>query len=211
MYEEIQVLAHSCVRIEGARIVYFDPYLLAHAPHDADIVCLTHDHYDHFSPEDLKKVIKPSTQLIVPFSMMESEGMDEFAHLNTQYVLPNQTLMFEDLMLEAVPAYNIGKAFHPQKNGWVGYVLTMNDKRYYVAGDTDATPEAACVQCDVALVPVGGTYTFTADEAAAFINELAPQAAIPTHYGSVVGTPGDGAAFVAGVKPPVQAFEKLAF
>ena len=116
---------------------------------------------------------------------------------------PGDTAEAAGLALRAIPAYNTNKPNHPRENGWIGYLLTINGIRYYIAGDTDDTPEAREVSCDVALVPVGGTYTTDAEEAARMVNAMGPRGAVPTHYGAIVGTAADGERFRAGLAPGI--------
>lgn len=105
---------------------------------------------------------------------------------------------FFGIKFETIPAYNIEKQYHPQENGWVGYILEIDNIRYYIAGDTDITPESKCVNCDVAFVPIGGRFTMNVKEAVSLVNTIEPQIAIPTHYGEIVGSQDD-----------VELFEKL--
>ncbi len=209
MYDEVQVLTHSSIRISKGVTVYFDPYEVDRTYADADIIFITHDHYDHYSPKDIAKVKNSSSVLVCPASMEASllnSGVDEeFIEL----VEPGDQLEINDIEIEVVPAYNIDKQFHPQKNKWVGYIVTIDDIRYYVAGDTDANEAIKNIDCNVALLPVGGTYTMTAAEAAKLAIILKPDIAIPTHYGTVVGSPDDGKQFVALLKGEVNACTKL--
>ena len=126
-------------------------------------------------------------------------------------VKPGISAEIDDLKLETVPAYNIKKPFHPESAGWVGYILKDGGKRIYIAGDTDATKEAKAVKCDIALVPIGGTYTMDAKTAAELVNELHPETAIPVHYGTIVGKPSDGEVFAKHVKEPVKVEIKIRF
>ena len=209
MLENIKVLAHSCIRIEGDVALYFDPYLLEQEFHDADIVFLTHDHYDHFSPEDFAKVANENTLVVAPESILDTllgAGLDSGSILCMK---PGDALEILGIPVEAVPSYNTNKDFHPQANEWLGYIVEVAGQRCYIAGDTDITPENQQVACDVALVPAGGTYTMTAAEAAALVNTIRPQFAIPTHYGVVAGEKTDGATFVSLVDEGIQAVEKL--
>ena len=126
-------------------------------------------------------------------------------------VAPGASYEFEGLKLETLPAYNMLKPFHPKSAGWVGYVLELDGQRIYIAGDTDATKEAESVKCDVALVPIGGTYTMNAKKAAELINRIKPACAIPTHYGGIVGSKEDADAFAAEVKPPIVVEAKIQY
>ena len=108
---------------------------------------------------------------------------------------PGAVRAISGISVESVPAYNRLKPFHPKRNGWCGYVVTMDGVCYYVAGDTDAVNELSSVKCDVALVPIGGTYTMNAKDAAKLVNVIHPDVAIPTHYGSIVGKPEDADTF----------------
>ena len=172
---EITINAHSSIRIAGSKVLYFDPYMMKETPHDADAVFITHSHFDHESPEDIDKVVKPGTVVVKPETAGEK--------------------VIDGITYETVPAYNLNKKFHPKENGWVGYRVTMDGKTYYVAGDTDATPELLSVKADVALLPAGGTYTMTAEEAAAAALQMDVPTFIPMHYGSVAGSPSDGETF----------------
>ena len=164
------VLVHACVKIQGSKTIYVDPYLIKNATHDADIIYITHDHYDHFSEEDINKVKKADTIFVVPASVASKAHKVQSDSSKIISVNPDQTLDVDGIQTQTVPSYNVGKKFHPKSNGWVGYVLTVEGKRYYIAGDTDINPDVKKVQCDVAFVPVGGTYTMTAKEAAELVN-----------------------------------------
>jgi len=210
MTNNIRVLAQSSIRIEsGAGVIYFDPYMVKEDFNDADYIFITHDHHDHFSPADLLKVCKEDSVLIVP-EKMESQSKEVSKHVGRIYtVKPGETKDIEGISVETVPAYNLLKPFHPKNAGWVGYILTLDGNRIYVAGDTDATKEAKSVKCDIALIPIGGTFTMDAKKAADFINTIKPKVAIPTHYGTVVGSPKDGETFKEAVKDPVMVELKI--
>ncbi len=134
---------------------------------------------------------------------------DEVGRLET--VKPAVYREISGLEFETVPAYNTLKPFHPKSAEWVGYVLRIDGKRIYIAGDTDATKEAKAVKCDIAIVPIGGTYTMDARKAAELVNALRPDIAIPVHYGSIVGKPSDGDVFAGNVKSPVKVVFKIQF
>lgn len=212
MTENIDVFGQNSIRVkDGDRSVYIDPFRMQITPNDADIIFLTHDHYDHFSPEDIDKVIGKNTILVIPEKMEDKvkEIADRFAGIVT--VKPGASYEVSGLEFETVPAYNILKPFHPKSAGWVGYILKTGGKRIYIAGDTDATKEAKAVKCDIALVPIGGTYTMDAKAAAGLVDELEPEIAIPVHYGTGVGSPSDGEIFEKNVKKSVKIEHKIRF
>ena len=209
MYEEVQVLTHSSIRIAENQIVYFDPFHVDGEPHDADIICVTHDHFDHYSPEDLAKVKNAATILVCPKTMEDSLSNSGISEEFTELVAPGDELEINGVRIQAVPAYNIGKQFHPQQNQWVGYLVTMNEVTYYIAGDTDINEDVKKVRCDAAFLPVGGTYTMTAEEAAELAEMIHPKAAIPTHYGSVAGKAEDGQIFADLLKDKINVILKM--
>lgn len=210
MIENIEVFTQNSIRIRTEnKNVYIDPFQMKETPKDADFILITHDHYDHFSPEDIEKTAGSETILIVPEKMAgkakEVSGL--VGRIIT--VIPGESREVEGLKFETIPAYNILKPFHPKSAGWVGYILLIGDKRIYIAGDTDATKEAKAVRCDVALVPIGGTYTMDAKQAAELVNTIRPEAAIPVHYRSIVGKKEDAEVFAANVKEPMRVEVKI--
>lgn len=212
MLDNIEVFTQSSIRVKsGVGTIYIDPFRMKEEPHDADYVLITHDHYDHFSIEDIQKVIKNTTILVVP-ARMEDDARElerEVGEIVT--VKPGVYKELSGLELETIPAYNTVKPFHPRRAEWVGYILRVDGKRVYIAGDTGATKEAKQVKCDIALVPVGGTYTLDTKRAADLINTIRPEYAIPTHYGSIVGKKSDGQTFASLVKSPVKVVEKIQY
>ncbi|MCM1416922.1 MAG: MBL fold metallo-hydrolase [bacterium] len=194
--DHITVNTQSSIRIEGSRILYFDPFQVKEAYYDADVIFITHEHYDHFEPESIAKVCKESTLLVAPESMkkkvLSGSGIPSGQCVFYQ---PGQTHELLGLTVETVPAYNKVKPFHPKMKKWQGYVVEMDNTRYYIAGDTDVNEEIGRVRCDVALIPIGGHFTMDKRQAADYIAALKPAAAIPTHYGSIVGNPADGQDF----------------
>ncbi len=210
MTDNIKVFCQNSIRITaGNKKIYIDPYKMNESPKDADVILITHEHSDHYSPNDMKKVAGSDALLIMPESMKSKESEASKIVSRIEYVKPSESKTIEGLQLETVPAYNINKQFHPKSNGWVGYVLNVDGTRIYIAGDMDATEEAKAVKCDIALVPVGGTYTMTANEAADLINTMQPKIAIPVHYGSVVGSDADAQEFAKNVKDPIKVEIKI--
>ena len=204
MLENVEVLCHSSIRINKEKTIYIDPFKIEKNYNDADIVFITHDHYDHYSEEDIDKVINENTIIIIPEELLTKllrKGINKNAIITVE---PNEKYVVQGIKFETIPAYNTNKTFHPKENGWVGYSITLDDIRYYIAGDTDITEENRKVKCDVAFVPVGGTYTTDFKEAAQLINEIQPKIAVPIHYGSVVGTKQDATDFIKLLNPSIK-------
>ncbi|MBO4863211.1 MAG: MBL fold metallo-hydrolase [Eubacterium sp.] len=191
---KITVNAQNSIRIDAGKVIYIDPFEIKESNNDADYIFITHDHYDHFSPESIEKIIKADTVIVVPEPM--AKKLDKKVNAaETILVKPDQTYQTKDFSFETVKAYNNMKPFHVKGAGWVGYILIIDGQRVYIAGDTDATKDAEEVKCDIALIPIGGFYTMNYKEAAELINKIKPRFVIPTHYGKVVGKPTDGEDF----------------
>lgn len=204
MLEGFELLGHSSIKITGDRVIYIDPYNIKDEPKDADMIFITHTHYDHFSPEDIQKVRNQDTIIIVT-----DDGYTEclkmgFKEHQINKVEPNKRYQLHSMNFETVPAYNIKAQYHPKANNWVGYILEIRSASYYIAGDTDMNDDNVQVECDVAFVPVGGKYTMDAVEAAKFINEIQPRIAIPIHYGTIVGTKQDAERFEGLLKNTIE-------
>lgn len=204
--DNISINTHSSIRIAGEKVLYFDPYEIGGGKsgadasfHDADIVFVTHKHYDHFDPESIRKVKGDATIIVAPLSIKEDVLGAGFDEEWCEFLEPYEEAEIDGLNVLAVPSYNTNKPNHLKEFGWLGYVVTMKseeeDIRYYVAGDTDDNEDIRDVKCDVALVPVGGTYTMDVKEAATFAQTIKPRVAIPTHYGSIVGRKSCGKKF----------------
>ncbi|MBQ9383713.1 MAG: MBL fold metallo-hydrolase [Ruminiclostridium sp.] len=206
--DNITVNTQSSIRIAGSDVVVrFDPFRISGNPNDADIIFFTHEHYDHFSLDDIERVRKPDTIYVAPKTMegeLQNIGINDAILFGT-----DERKEVAGIQVEAVPAYNTDKSFHQKYKGWLGYVVTIDGIRYYIAGDTDVTPESETVVCDVAFVPIGGSYTMNAKQAAELINAIKPKAAIPTHYGSIVGSRSDENTFRSYVDSSIQVVSKL--
>lgn len=194
----IDVLCHSSIRIEEDKIIYVDPFKIEQKYNDADYIFCTHSHYDHFSPEDIEKVKKEDTIIIVP-SDLEEQARKIFNN-NVVIVEPAKEYQIKDLKFKTTYAYNINKKFHPKENKWVGYIIELNNKKYYIAGDTDNIEEIQNIECDIALIPIGGTFTMDYKESAELANTIKADIVIPTHYGSIVGEKEDAIKFKELVK-----------
>ena len=188
MVERIDWLGHSSIRIRGDRAIYIDPWKLGGAG-KAGIVLISHPHSDHCSPEDVKKILTDETIVIATADC--APGLPG----NIKAVKPGDEVSLGDIRVTAVPAYNANKAFHPKEKNWVGFVITVGGRTIYYAGDTDMIPEMKKLKADVVIVPVGGTYTMTAEEAADAVNAINPECAVPIHYGDIVGTIDDAERF----------------
>jgi L-ascorbate metabolism protein UlaG (beta-lactamase superfamily) len=194
---KVKWLGHASFRIEGDdSTIYIDPWKLQSSA-SADIICITHSHYDHLSEDDVAKIRKPSTIIIGPPDCKAGFG-DAF-----KKIAPGESHTIGNVTVEAVPAYNTDKNFHPKEKNWVGYIITVDGVRVYHCGDTDEIPEMASASVDVALLPVGGTYTMTVNQAAQAVNKINPKVAVPMHCGDIVGTLEDRASFNSASKIPV--------
>ena len=209
MTQHITVNEQSSIRIDAGKIIYSDPFHISGSPNDADIVLLTHEHFDHFSPKDIKKVAKEDTYFILPKSMKPAFEKAGLGGYSVSYLSPDEKTEVLGITIEAVPAYNKLKPFHPKHNGWLGYVVDACGERIYICGDTDDTKEGRSVKCDIVCVPIGGTFTMTAAQAAEFVRALSPKAAIPIHYGTIVGKPSDADAFEKALAGSLKVVRKI--
>ena len=201
MTENIHWLGHDSFRIDGEHTVYIDPWNLEADGPPADLILITHEHYDHCSPEDVAKIQTPDTVVVtVKTAARELKKLKA----NVQVVKPGDHLTVHGIPIEVVPAYNVDKRFHPKSAGHVGFIITIGGQRIYHAGDTDLIPEMKNIRCDVALLPVSGTYVMTADQAAEAAGQIQPQVAIPMHYGEIVGSEEDAKRFAQLSPVPVR-------
>ena len=204
MLENIEVLCHSSIKFSKEKIIYIDPFEIDKNYNDADIIFITHDHYDHYSEKDIDKVKKDDTVIIVPEELLTKVLKFGFKQEYIVTVEPNKQYMTESIKFETIAAYNTNKQFHPKENEWVGYIIEIKGIKYYIAGDTDVTDENKKVKCDVAFVPVGGTYTMDFKEAAYLVNEIKPKIAVPIHYKRIVGSVQDATDFIKLLHPTIR-------
>lgn len=204
---KIHWLGHDTFLLEDGKRVCIDPFKLK-KPVQADLVLVTHEHYDHWSIDDLKMIVKPTTTLV---TIRQNAGdAPKLAAKRLITIKPGQKEEVEGVTIEAVPAYNLtkfrepGKVFHPKEDGKVGYIVTLSGIRFYHAGDTDAIPEMSNFRTDVALLPVSGTYVMTADEAVEAARMIKPALAIPMHFGTLVGSEADAERFKSSAPCPVE-------
>ena len=197
MVRNIHWLGHDAFRIEGSKIIYFDPFEIK-GDKPADIIFITHEHFDHCSPGDVEKIQKDDTVIVTePASAKKLRG-------NIKLVSPGDRIEVGGVPVEVYPAYNVDKAFHPKKAGMLSFIVTLDGVRYYHAGNTDFIPEMKNLKVDVAFLPVSGTYVMDAREAVEAAMALQPKVAIPMHYGAIVGTEEDAKRFEEMLKGKVQ-------
>jgi len=197
MKQKIAWLGHDAFRIDAAKTIYIDPYEIQDGK-AADIILITHEHFDHCAPEDVAKIQKDATIIVT-----EKDSASKLSG-DVRVVKPGETLTIDGVKIEAVPAYNTNKQFHPKENGWLGFIVEMEGVRIYHAGDTDMIPEMKDLKVDIALLPVSGTYVMTAAEAVEAALAIQPGLAIPMHYGSIVGGETDAEKFSAALKGKVE-------
>ena len=190
MCTTLQWLGHAGFKIcHDDTVIYIDPWKLKDSPHDATVVLVSHSHYDHYSAEDIAKVSGPDTNIVASADVAAKEK-------NGRKITQGQTVDLGSVRVSGIAAYNPGKQFHPRANNWVGFVIEVGSKRIYYAGDTDLTEEMKSLkEIDVALLPVGGTFTMDATEAAEATKYIKPKRAIPYHWGDIVGSRADAEKF----------------
>ena len=200
MLDNISWLGQSAIKMNFNKIIYFDPFNIKEQYNDADIIFITHSHYDHFSKEDILKCKKENTIIVITNDIYNDVLELGFKKENIIKVSPNNNYNIEGINFSTIPAYNINKPFHPKENNWVGYIITLNNTTYYIAGDTDITDENKQVKCDVAFIPIGGKFTMDYIEASELVKIIKPKIAFPIHYGTIVGSKEDANKFYELIK-----------
>lgn len=188
MLDGIICLGHNAIKFsKNNKVIYVDPYKIKDNYNDADIIFITHNHYDHFSREDILKVKKDSTKIVITEDLYSDTLELGFKDLDIMKVIPNNNYSFADINFYTISSYNTNKEFHPKENNWVGYKFLFDNYTYYVVGDSDITEESKLVKCDVLFIPIGGVYTTDYKEAAELTNIINPKVVVPVHYGVIVG------------------------
>ena len=204
-------LGHDAFRIQDGQVIYIDPYEIK-AGAKADLVLVSHEHDDHCSIDDLKKIVTPNSVIVA-----HAQSKNELSKLPVKEIKiakPGDKLSFGSVAVEVVPAYNTnkfrepGKVFHPKEDGKLGFIVTVKGVRIYHAADTDHIPEMKDMAPDIALLPVSGTYVMTAKEAAEATASIKPKIAIPMHYASIVGSVKDAEEFKKLAKCEVKILQK---
>lgn len=195
--KKIAWLGHDGFRIDTGKVIYFDPYEIEGGP-KADLILISHDHFDHCSPEDVAKIRDSHTVIVT------EKGSAEKLTGDVRVLKPGETLSVDDVKIQAVPSYNTDKDFHPEKNKWLGFIVEIEGVKVYHAGDTDFIPEMKDFEVDIALLPVSGTYVMRADQAVQAALAINPKLAIPMHYGAIVGDEQDAISFKAALKGKIQ-------
>ena len=196
-------IAHDSFKIKGSRTIYTDPFRVP-ARDEADIVLISHEHYDHFSLEDIEKVVFQGTTIVA--SPLCREGLKGLKVKETRFLDPGGKVSVGKVLIESLPAYNInkfrepGKPFHPVGEKRLGFLITMDGTRIYFSGDADFIPEMHDIAVDIAMLPVSGTYVMTPEEAAEAALAIHPKIAVPMHYGAIVGSDADALKFKELVK-----------
>ncbi|MCX7823548.1 MAG: MBL fold metallo-hydrolase [Syntrophobacterales bacterium] len=188
---------HDAICIKGSQRVFFDPYELPGSAPKADIILISHEHFDHCSPQDVEKIKKPDTIIITDKMSAKKLSGD------VRTVKPGDKLTVKGVTVEVYPAYNVNKQFHPASAGMLSFVVEMDGVRYYHAGDTDFIPEMKNLKVDVAFLPVSGTYVMTAEEAVEAARAIKPKIAVPMHYGAIVGSLRDAQNFAKALEGEV--------
>ncbi|NIA22740.1 MAG: MBL fold metallo-hydrolase [Proteobacteria bacterium] len=200
MLSRMKWLGHDTFMIDYEnKVIYFDPYQLKDGLPGADYIFITHSHYDHFSKDDIDKIVKNDTVFIGPADVISAIDKNK-----TVLAEIDETKELDSFSFKSIPAYNTNKEFHPKEKKWVGYILDIGGVKIYHAGDTDRIPEMKGLGVDIALLPVSGTYVMTADEAAEAAMDIKPDIAIPMHYASIVGSRKDAERFAELLKDKVQ-------
>ena len=203
MLENLHWLGHDSFRFEGSKTIYFDPWKLPKNSKKADLIFISHEHFDHFSQEDVS-AISSSETVIITDKNVSRQLQGKINCQEIKGLSPGETVEVSQVKIQAVASYNIGKEFHTPDSRKLGFIVTIDGITVYHSGDTDNIPEMKDYHCDIALLPVSGTYVMTADEAAEAALAIKPKIAVPMHYGDIVGSPADAERFKELLKGKIE-------
>jgi L-ascorbate metabolism protein UlaG (beta-lactamase superfamily) len=195
--KKINWLGHDGFRIDTEKTVYFDPFQIAGGPR-ADLIVISHDHFDHCSPEDVEKIQDSQTVIVTEKDSAKKLSGD------VRVLKPGDSLRVDDINIQAVPSYNTDKDFHPKANNWLGFIVEIEGITVYHAGDADFIPEMKDMEVDIALLPVSGTYVMTSSQAVKAAQAIHPKLAIPMHYGAIVGDEQDAFNFKKALEGEIE-------
>ncbi len=197
LLKPVRWFGHDAICIQGSVTVWFDPYELPVSAPVADLILISHEHFDHCSPQDVAKIRGAHTEIVT-----DKASANKLSG-NIRVVQPGDRVTVAGVSIEVYPAYNVDKTFHPKQAGMLSFVVTLDGVRYYHAGDTDVIPEMVSIRADVAFLPVSGTYVMTAAEAVKAARMIKPRVAVPMHYGSIVGAASDAKTFMEALEREV--------
>ncbi len=201
--KKIHWFGHDAICIDGSSVVLIDPFQLS-AAKPADLILISHDHFDHNSPDDVAKIQKSDSVIVTDSASARKLKGDKKIKSEIKVAAPGDRLTVKGVEIEVGPAYNTNKEFHPKAAGMLSFVIKLDGVRYYHAGDTDFIPEMNRLNVDIAFPPVSGTYVMTADEAVQAAKAIKPKIAIPMHYGAIVGSEDDAKKFQKALEGHVE-------
>lgn len=191
--KDIKVNIHSSICIDND--IYIDPYQITEHKKNAKAIFITHSHYDHLDMPSINNISTSDTVIVAPRDCIQVLREEGYQDENLIEVMPNESGKVYDIDYETFASYNTNKPFHPKTKNWVGYKLLIDGTYYTICGDSDDTEVLESLKTDILFVPIGGTYTMTAEEAAHLTNIIKPKVVVPVHYGSIVGDKKDGVTF----------------
>jgi len=195
--KKIAWLGHDGFRIDAGKTIYFDPFQIEAGP-EADLILVSHDHFDHCSPEDVAKIQGEKTIIVTEKDSAKKLSGD------VRVMTPGESLTIDDVKIQAVPSYNTDKDFHPKGNNWLGFVIEIGGVKVYHTGDADFIPEMKDLEVDIAFIPVSGTYVMTSEQAVQAAQAINPKLAIPMHYGAIVGEEQDALDFKKALEDEIE-------